>query len=369
MRFTCEKYLLTAAVAKTSRAAAVRSPVSALEGLLIETSDESVRISGFDLKTGIVTDVPADVREDGEIVLNARLFGEIIRKIPGDEVDIHVSRGNIAAISSQMSDFEILGSPASDYPELPVVDGEVCIEIGEMTLKQMISQTSFAISDNETRPIQTGALFEVSKGELRIVAVDGFRLALCCEPLEKYSRELSFVVPGAALNEVEKLLSDGGRTVSVSLGEKHIVFSIGDTVLVTRRLEGEFLNYRSVIPETSKYTVNAVKNDLISAVERVSLILSDKIKSPLRCIFGESVIKLHTASALGKASDECYMSGNGEDIEIGFNDKYLHDALKAAPSEEITIALTSGVLPCVISTSGDDKKFLCMILPVRLKAD
>ena len=369
MKFTCEKYLLLAAILTASRATAVKSAVPLLEGLLLEAEEEYIRISGYDLKTGIVTKVPAEVNEEGGIVLNARLFGEIIRKAPGDSITISVNSGYVATIVSEMSEFEILGSPTSDYPELPVVEGLDSFEIEEALLKKMISQTNFAVSDNESRPIYTGALFEAGGGELVIVAVDGYRLALRRESMHSEDTQiLSFVVPGTALSEVERAATDGDGKVVITLGSKHIMFTLDDTVLISRRLEGEFLNYKSSIPHSLKYQLTVEKEDMIAAVERVSLILSEKMKSPVRCVFGDGSIKLSSASVLGKASDECNMEGNGEETEMGFNDKYLIEALRAAPADRIRLELTSGVTPCIISPAGDENNFLYMILPVRLKA-
>jgi len=369
MKFTCEKFLLLTAILTASRGAATKSPVPLLEGLLLEVEGENVRISGYDLKTGIVTTIPAEVEIQGGVVLNARLFGEIIRKMPGSIVTISVNSSHVAEISSEMSEFEILGSPATDYPELPTVDGQESIEIGETVLKKMISQTNFAVSDNESRPIHTGALFETGDGELTIVAVDGYRLALRREPLVNGDApDLNFVVPGTALGEVERIASDGEGTVKITLGSKHILFSIGDTLLISRRLEGEFLNYKNSIPQSAKYQLTVEKSEFIAAVERVSLIISDKMKSPVKCIFGDGVVNLFSASAIGKASDECGMDGNGEDLEIGFNDRYLLEALKAAPDDQINLELNTGVTPCILSPADDKNNFLYMVLPVRLKA-
>jgi len=369
MKFTCEKLLLLTAILTASRAAATKSPVALLEGLLIEAQEECIKITGYDLKTGIITTVPAEVEKTGGIVLNARLFGEIIRKMPGQYITISMTSGYIALISCELSEFEILGSPSSDYPELPTVDGQETIEISQQLLKKMISQTNFAVSDNESRPIYTGALFEAEDGQLTIVAVDGFRLAIRREIIENSEiRSCSFIVPGTALGEVEKIVSDEDGMVNITLGTKHIMFSIGDTMLIARRLEGEFLNYKSSIPQNSKYQLKTEKIELIEAVERVSLIINEKMKSPVRCVFSDGVVKLYSATALGKASDECPLEGDCEELEIGLNDKYLLDALKAAPAEYVTLELSTGVTPCVISPIDGKNNFLYMILPVRLKA-
>jgi len=368
MKFRCEKYLLLTAVLTAARAAAKKSPVVLIEGLLLETVDDGIKISGFDLKMSIVTKIPADIIEHGGIVLNARLFSDIIRKMPDQEILVSVNSNYTATISSKNSVFDIIGSPTSDYPELPSVESDDKFEIGEATIKKMIAQTNFAVSDNESKPIHTGSLFETRGGELTVVALDGFRLALRRELMDvPKSPDLDFVVPGTALNELEKITADGDEIVTVTLGTKQIMFTIGDTTLISRRLEGEFLNYRHSIPQSSKYRIIVNKHELIGAVERVSLIISDNLKSPVRCIIGDGLIKLSSTSALGKAVDECSYEGEAEDIEIGFNDKYLLDALKAAPSDMITLELNSGVNPCIITPGDDKNNFLYMVLPVRLK--
>jgi DNA polymerase-3 subunit beta len=372
MKFTCEKVLLLAAILTASRAVSSKSPVPVLEGLLIEASFAagSVNVSGYDLKMGIVSTVPAKVEEDGEIVLNARLFAEIIRKLPGETVTFQIDKENSASnvmIKSELSEFEILGSPADDFPELPKVEEGKTIEIDGDILKKMISQTNFAVSDNESRPIHTGALFETGK-ELTIVAVDGYRLALRREAMEAEAPATMFVVPGTALAEVERIV-DETSNVAITLGEKHIMFTFGDTILITRRLEGEFINYKNTIPQTNEVKIRVTKSQLIDAVERVSLVISDKMKSPVRCVFGNGVIKLYAMSAIGKAVDECPMDGDGGELEIGFNNRYLLDALKAAPVTDVCIELSTATSPCVINPVEDSEAgFTYMILPVRLKA-
>lgn len=370
MKFSCEKSLLSAAIATASRAAAVKSAVSSLEGLLIEAGNV-VRISGYDLKTGISTTIPADVPETGSIVLNARLFGDIIRRLPDDVVTISVDEKYLTQIKCGMSEFNIVGISAADYPELPSVDYQNSIYIAQKSMKAIISQTIFAVSDNEARPIHTGSLFDLEGGILTVVSVDGYRLALRREKVDE-STEMqngSFVVPGSALSEVEKICADSDELCKITLGTKHIVFTIGSTVLVSRRLEGEFLNYKNSIPKTSKYSVTAEKRALINAIERVSLIISDKLKSPVRCTFGDEVVKVMTSTPLGRANDECYVKGNADNMEIGFNNKYILDALKAAPSDELRLLLTSNISPCIIVPADDSRSFLYMILPVRLKAN
>ena len=368
MKFSCEKALLQAAISTTSRAVSPKSSIPALEGILLEAGSD-LRLTGYNLETGIRTIVPADIREEGTLVLGARLFGEIVRKLPDDIVTFQ-SENYMVNIKCGMSEFNILGTDPEEFPELPTVEYQNSLILPQSRLKAMISQTLFAVSDNETRPIHTGSLFEVDSNGLTIVSVDGYRLALRHEAIDKKegAETFSFVVPGAALSEVEKICSDVDEPASVTQGARHVMFKVGDTMLVSRRLEGEFLAYRQAIPRNNTIHVEGDTRALLSSIDRVSLIISDKLKSPLRCVFDSNLLKISTKTAIGDAYDECPLSGDGGGLEIGFNNKYLMDALKAAPADKVRLELTTGVSPCVILPTEGEENFLYMVLPVRLKA-
>ena len=368
MKFSCEKALLQAAISTTSRAVSPKSSIPALEGILLEAGSD-LRLTGYNLETGIRTIVPADIREEGTLVLGARLFGEIVRKLPDDIVTFQ-SENYMVNIKCGMSEFNILGTDPEEFPELPTVEYQNSLILPQSRLKAMISQTLFAVSDNESRPIHTGSLFEVDSNGLTIVSVDGYRLALRHEAIDKKegAETFSFVVPGAALSEVEKICSDVDEPASVTQGARHVIFKVGDTMLVSRRLEGEFLAYRQAIPRNNTIHVEGETRALLSSIDRVSLIISDKLKSPLRCVFDSNLLKISTKTAIGDAYDECPLSGDGGGLEIGFNNKYLMDALKAAPADKVRLELTTGVSPCVILPTEGEENFLYMVLPVRLKA-
>jgi DNA polymerase-3 subunit beta len=368
MKFSCEKALLQAAISTTSRAVSPKSSIPALEGILLEAGSD-LRLTGYNLETGIRTIVPADIREEGTLVLGARLFGEIVRKLPDDIVTFQ-SENYMVNIKCGMSEFNILGTDPEEFPELPTVEYQNSLILPQSRLKAMISQTLFAVSDNESRPIHTGSLFEVDSEGLTIVSVDGYRLALRHESIDKKegAETFSFVVPGAALSEVEKICSDVDEPASVTQGARHVMFKVGDTMLVSRRLEGEFLAYRQAIPSNNTIHVEGETRALLSSIDRVSLIISDKLKSPLRCVFDSNLLKISTKTAIGDAYDECPLSGDGGGLEIGFNNKYLMDALKAAPADKVRLELTTGVSPCVILPTEGEENFLYMVLPVRLKA-
>lgn len=369
MKFHCEKALIQEAVSTAARAVPLKSTIPALEGLLIETGPNgTVFITGYDQKTGIRSSFPADVIEEGALVLPARLFGEIIRKMPDDTV-LFQEENRMVHLSCGMSEFDLMGLDPEDYPELPTVDYQNSLTLPQETLKSMIGQTLFAVSQDETRPIHTGALFSVEEETLTIVAVDGFRLALRREKVEEQKGQFEFVVPGASLAEVERICRDVSDPVSVHQGSRHILFRMGDTILISRRLEGQFLAWKQAIPRNNPIKLNVDRRQLLTCIERVSLIVSEKLKSPLRCVMGEDSIDITTRTAVGNAHDCCSAAGDGGGLEIGFNNRYMMDALRAAPMDQVVLELSTPITPCVISPAEGEESFLYMILPVRLRSD
>lgn len=368
MKFSCEKALLSAAVAVTSRAVAAKSSIPAMEGILIEAGTQ-LRLTGYNLETGIQATVPAEIKERGSLVLSARLFGEIVRKMPDDMV-IFTANGYTVNIKCGLSEFNILGTDPEEFPELPSVDQQSSLTMTQPTMRSMIAQTLFAVSDNESRPVHTGSLFDVEGENLTVVSVDGYRLALRREKISQRvgGGDFGFVVPGSALSEVEKICSGEGD-ITITQGARHIMFRTGDIVLVCRRLEGEFLPYKNAIPRNNNIKVECDTRALAASIDRVSLIISEKLKSPLRCVFGDGLVSITTKTAIGDAADQCVIRGDGEGLEIGFNNKYLMDALKNAPADKLRLEFTSGVAPCVILPAEGEENFIYMVLPVRLKAN
>ena len=368
MKFSCEKALLQSAISVASRTVAQKSSIPALEGLLLQAGRE-LTISGYNMQTGIRTTVSADITGQGEIVLNARLFGDIIRRMPDDVVVFTADDRHVVHLSCGDADFDIVGLAAVDYPELPAVEDDYGFAVQQKVLRCMIEQVSFAVSANESRPVHTGALFEIADAGLTMVAVDGFRLAYRKEPLERIEGgAFSFVAPGSALNEVQKICEDTEDLAEVTLGRRHVQFAIGDTQLICRRLEGEFLDYRSAIPRKNPIAVVADTRSLIDSIERVSVVISDKLKSPVRCTFDHDKVILSAKTGNGEAKDVCRLAGDGCGLEIGFNNRYLIDALRYAPAESVRIELNTGVSPAIIVPENGEDNFLYMVLPVRLKA-
>ena len=370
MKFSCEKAILQAAVTTAGRVVAAKSTIQALEGVLMEAEGDHLRISGYNLETGIVTQVEAGVAEPGAIVLSARLLGEILRRMPDDTVSLSAGADLSVHIQCGPTSFDIKGSSDEDFPELPSVSGGNALSIAQGELRSMIGQTIFAVSDNESRPIHTGALFETEGDRLTMVAVDGYRLALRRGKLAgEVPEELSFVVPGAALNEVEKICADSDEPAAITQGDRHVTFEIGGTLLVARRLEGEFLNYRQTIPRNNAIVLEAEAADLQRSIDRASLIINDKLKSPLRCKFEDGSLSITSKTAIGAAFDRCPIAGDGKGLEIGFNNRFLMDAVKAAPAQRVRLELNTPTSPCLIlPREGEEDSFLYMVLPVRLRA-
>ena len=368
MKFSCEKVLLQSAIAVTSRAVAQKSSIPALEGLLLHV-DTNLTVSGYNMQTGIRTKVSADVVSGGDIVLNARLFGDIIRRMPDDVVTVSVDDRQTVHLSCGDADFDILGLSAADYPDLPEVEDEYAMSIQQKTLRAMIEEVAFAVSTNESRPVHTGALFEISDAGLTMVAVDGFRLAVRREKLENMEGgAFSFVAPGSALSEVTGICADTEDLATVTLGRRHILFEVGDTELICRRLEGEFLDYKNAIPRKNPITLIADTKSLIESIDRVSVVISDKLKSPVRCLFECDKVTLTAKTGNGESRDVCRLSGDGGGLEIGFNNRYLMEALRYAPADTVKIELNTGVSPAVIVPVEGEENFLYMVLPVRLKS-
>ena len=367
MKFTCEKNQLVSAISVASRTVAQKSAISGLEGILVRAGVK-VMLTGYNLETGITVSVDADIQETGACVMPARLFFDIVRKLPDDTVSIQVDDSFKVSIKGGISSFTITALSADDYPELPDVDSEKGIRVPQNELKAMISGTIFAVSENQARPIHTGVLFEVDNDSITSVAVDGYRLALRRYlPEESLERTLKFVAPAAALKEVEKILGDTDDPATFYPGSKHILFTIGDATLVCRILEGEFLDWRRVLPQNNPVKLVGNVSRLTDSIERVGLVISEKLKSPVRCKFGDNAAELRTISTIGEAYDVCPIAGDGKDLEIGFNCKYLLDALRAVPDSECTLEMINGLSPIVLNPT-EGNRYSYMVLPFRLKA-
>ncbi|HCC35890.1 MAG TPA: DNA polymerase III subunit beta [Ruminococcaceae bacterium] len=366
MRLSCNREKLWEATANVIRAVSSKSSIAALEGILLRAQGGRLSLTGYDLETGIFTDIEARIAEEGEIVLNAKLFSEIIRSLPEDTLNLAADEKKMTVITSGPAEFNILGFDPSEYPELPGMGETKALGIDAVVLKGMIRQTIFAVAQNDIKPVHTGVLFELGDGKIRLVAVDGFRLALRDEALAD-APEMRFIVPGKALTEISRLISDNTENIKIDLGTRHILFELSGYTVISRLLDGDFLDYRRSVPEGYKTQIRLNVRQTAECIERISLLINDRMKSPVRCVLQENKVLVSCVTAAGKANDELAAEIEGELLEIGFNNRYFLDALKNCECDELLLQINGALSPMkLVPCDGDS--FLFLVLPVRLKA-
>ena len=369
MKFVCYKDNILKALNSVVRGVASKTTMPILEGILIQTNDNDIKLTTYDLEIGIEYVMECEVKEQGSTVVNAIMFSEIIRKLPDTEIHLTLNENNLLEIECEGSLYKLATMNPEEFPELPKIEIEKSIELEQNTLKNMIRKTIFAVSTEENRPIFTGCLFEVTDNKLNVVAVDGFRLALRSEVLEKEVKDFKAVIPGKTLNEVNKILVDSFDKVKIGVAKNQALFEMDNCKIVTRILEGEFLNYKSVIPNNWETRVKVNKNNIQNCFERVSLISSSVMekekKYPVKVSVDIGKIVISCTNQTGDAKEEIYVSSEGKNLEAGFNPKYFLDSLKVIDDEEIYIQFGTSISPCIIKAI-ETNDYVYMILPIRL---
>lgn len=366
MKFTCDKASLSNAISIVSRTVSPKSSLAFLEGIYL-SAGEDLQLTGYNLETGITVRVEAKVREGGECVMPTRLFSDIIRKMPDEVVSVEVDESYRVQIRGGVSSFQVMATSADEYPQLPTVEEESAVKLPQKAMHELISGTIFAVSDDDANAIYTGCLVEAQADAITMVAIDGYRLARRTYHAEDISfPTMNFVAPSAALKELDKILSDSEEEVHFTLGRKHISFSIGSATLICRLLEGKFAEWRRFIPASTPIRLVANVAEFTATMERVGLIVSEKYKSPVRCLFSKDGAEFRTVTTIASAKDGCRMAGDGKDTEIGFSCRYMLDALKAVPTEEVAIELSGGLSPILLVPCTEESDFTYLIQPVRL---
>ena len=364
MKFSCFRTDIVNAISNVSRAVSSKASIPALEGVLIKGYGEKLNISGYDLEIGMTTDIDATIQEEGEFVIKAKLILDIVRKMPEEIITVETDDKMVVNVKSGSADFNIIGMSSVEYPDLPTFEQTDGITLQSKILRDMIRQTVYAVSDNTSKPIYTGSLFEIENGIFRIVAIDGYRMAVRSENVDSRSKN-SFVVPGKTQLEVLKLLTDDDENVDIIIGQRHIAFQINSYRVISRLIEGTFIDYKTTIPNDTKTELIISTRSLIDSVERMALLNNDRIQSPVRCRFADDEIKLSCASAVGRANDEISVQIIGEDVEIGFNNRYMLEALKNTDTDEIRMILNGPIAPIIIKPVKGDS-FLSIVVPMRL---
>ncbi|WP_027633278.1 DNA polymerase III subunit beta [Clostridium hydrogeniformans] len=364
MKLICEKSKLQEAISIVQKAVTGKSPMNILEGIYLEARQNELKLIGSDIDLSIETKIDVQIIEEGRLVVDSKIFGEIIRKLPNSEVTLESKENNILSIHCQKSDFELVHMNADEFPSLPKINENQFFSVPQGTLKNMIKGTSFAVAQDETRPILTGILFEVKEKTLNLVALDGIRLALRSELLDT-ENTISAVIPGKTLNEVAKILEESEEIVNITFTTNHILFNLGVTKIISRLLEGEFINYTSIIPQEHKLKITVHKQELQNCIERASLMAKDGNSNLIKLDIQPETLIITSNSQLGKVREEASIELQGEPLQIAFNSKYLIDILKIMEEEEVTLEFTSAVSPCIIKhKNAQNCEYL--VLPVRL---
>ena len=371
MKFVCEKDKILKGINSVINGVASKTTMPILEGILIQTNENEIKLSSYDLEIGIeyVIDC-SEVEEHGNTVVNAIMFSEIIRKLPNTDIRIYINESNLLVIECEGSLYKLATMNPDEFPELPKISIENSIEIEQNTLKNMIRKTIFSVSQEENRPIFTGCLFEVVENKLNLVAVDGYRLAVKSNVLNEKANNFSAVIPGKTLNEINKIISDSFDTVKIGISKNQALFEMENCKIVTRLLEGEFLKYENTIPKTWETKMVVNRSNLQNCFERISLISSSVIekekKYPVKITIEIGKVTISCANQTGDAKEEIYTETEGKNLEIGFNPRYFLDALKAIDDEDVLVEFGTNRSPCIIKPveNGD---YTYMILPIKMK--
>lgn len=365
MKFTCNRAELAEALINVSKAVADRSSLAALEGVKFRLVENQLELTGYDLEIGIRTNIEVRSPDSGCFIADAKLFSEMVRKMPEGILSVEIDGNFIITLESGYTSYNLNAVAADDYPELPQKDESNSFQLPQSVLKSMILQTKFAASQLDIKPILKGELFEIENNVVTLAAIDGYRLAVREEPIGT-EQKAKFVVPAKNLDEVAKLLSDGDELCTLFPSQKHIIFEIGNYLVTSRLLEGEFHPYKSAIPVSHNTEVVIERTKLINSLERCLLLINEKNPSPVRCTFSDGQIKIKCAtSALGKVHDEIDAEISGSDLEIGFKCKYFLDPLKAVSDEKVKLQLSGSLQPMKI-VPMDGNAFIYLVLPVRL---
>ena len=372
MKFTCYKDTIIKAINSVVKGVASKTTMPILEGILIQTNDNEIKLTTYDLEIGIEYVMKCNVKEQGNTVVNAIMFSEIIRKLPDTEIEISLNDKNLLEIECEGSHYKLATMNPEEFPELPKIEIENSIEIEQNVLKNMIRKTIFAVSTEESRPIFTGCLFETESNKLNIVAVDGFRLALRSVFLKTKTNDFNAVIPGKTLNEVNKILSDSFEPVKIGIARNQALFEMDNCKIVTRIIDGEFLNYKNVIPSNWETRIRVNKNNLQDCFERISLISSSSIekekKYPVKVNVDIGKVTISCTNQTGDAKEELFVATEGKNLEAGFNPKYFLDSLKSIDDEEVYVEFGTSISPCLVK-SVENNDYVYMILPIRLKED
>jgi len=367
MKIICSKSNLVKGVSIVSKAVPSKTTMPILECILIDATTDIIKFTANDMELGIETIIEGDILSKGMIAIDAKIFSEIVRKLPDNEVVIETDEHLQTTITCEKAKFNISSKAGDEFSYLPYVEKNETITLSQFTLKEIIRQTIFSIADNDSNKLMTGELFQIDGNMIRVVSLDGHRISIRKTELKESYGPRKVVVPGKTLMEVSKILSgEVDSEVTISFTNNHIVFEFDQTVVVSRLIEGEYFRIDQMLSSDYETKVNINKRELLNCIDRATLLVKEGDKKPIIINILDEAMELKMKSQIGTMDEEIMISKEGKDLLIGFNPKFLIDALRVIDDEEVTLYLMNPKAPCFIK---DDKEmYVYLILPVNFNA-
>ena len=367
MKIICSKSNLLYGVNIVSKAVPTRTTMAILECILIDASAGEIKLTANDMELGIETKIEGEIEERGIIALDAKVFSDIVRKLPDNEVVIETDSSFKTTITCEKAKFNIIGKSGEDFSYIPYIERNEKISISQFTLKEVIRQTIFSIADNDNNKLMTGELFEINENNLKVVSLDGHRISIRNIELKNNYEHKKVVVPGKTLQEISKILpGNADEDVSMYLSDNHIVFEFGNTTVVSRLIEGEYFKIEQMLSSDYETKVKINKRELLDCIDRATLLVKEGDKKPIIMNITDDKMELKINSFIGSMNEEIDIAKDGKDILIGFNPKFFIDALRVIDEEEVTLYMVNPKAPCFIR--DENETFIYLILPVNFNA-
>ncbi len=367
MRLICSKSDLLHGVNIVSKAVPTRTTMAILECILIDASTDEIKLIANDMELGIETIIEGTIEENGIIALDAKIFSEIVRKLPDNDVLIETDESFKTIITCEKAKFNIVGKSGEDFSYIPYIERKEPITMSQFTLKEVIRQTIFSISDNDNNKLMTGELFEIDDNQLKVVSLDGHRISIRNIELKDHYEYKKVVVPGKTLQEISKIIpGTSEETVDIFLAEKHIVFEFERTTVVSRLIEGEYFRIEQMLSSDYETKIKINKRELLSCIDRATLLVKEGDKKPIIMNVTDGNMELKIQSFIGSMNEDIDIDKEGKDILIGFNPKFFIDALRVIDEEEVTLYMVNPKAPCFIK--DDNGSFIYLILPVNFNS-
>ena len=367
MKLICSKSNLLHGVNIVSKAVPTRTTMAILECILIDASANEIKLTANDMERGIETKIEGEIAERGVIALDAKIFSEIVRKLPDSDVTIETDASFKTTITCEKAKFNIVGKSGDDFSYIPYIERNEPIVMSQFTLKEVIRQTIFSIADNDNNKLMTGELFEIEENDLKVVSLDGHRISIRNIELKNNYSHKKVVVPGKTLQEVSKILPGSAEDeVSIFLTDNHIVFEFENTTVVSRLIEGEYFKIEQMLSSDYETKVKINKRELLDCIDRATLLVKEGDKKPIIMNITDGTMELKINSFIGSMNEDIDIAKEGKDILIGFNPKFFIDALRVIDEEEVTLYMVNPKAPCFIK--DDEGTFIYLILPVNFNA-